>query len=324
MNPILVREALDRFRGKRAWPFLLLWVLGNVAAVYLLLLLGSEISNQGFGGLIGRPAVGPFVFHGALVLLLLGVVMILPGLASVSIVGEREKQTLRLVQVTRLTPLQIVTGKLVASLGYIGWLVASVLPVLAAPLLLGGVGLGDAFGAVIMLLLIATAIGSMSIWLSSRAKSTRAAVAGSYMLTFMLLFATPLFAVGEAIFQTERLRQDLDGDLFSLIPNPYLALGSAVLHPLEANSVLTPFWPVHAYLLGREAGGTSFGGGVAANLIVEQDGHRFVRLTRPPFWVYSSLFYVGLSVLAIRRATRWVTTPSPNEFALRRGRDTRV
>ncbi|MCA1737058.1 MAG: hypothetical protein LC739_13465, partial [Actinobacteria bacterium] len=116
--------------------------------------------------------------------------------------------------------------------------------------------------------------------------------AGSYMLTFMLLFATPLVAVGEAFFQTERFRQDLDGELFSLIPNPYLALGSAVLHPLEVNSVLTPFGPVHAYLLGREAGDTNFGGGVAANLIVEQDGHRFVRLTRPPCWVYSALFYV--------------------------------
>lgn len=323
MNPILIREALDRFRGRRAWPFLLLWVLGNVAAVYLLLLLGSETSNQGFGGLIGRPAVGPFVFHGALVLLLLGVVMILPGLASVSIVGEREKQTLRLLQVTRLTPFQIVMGKLVASLGYIGWLVASVLPVLAAPLLLGGVGLGDAFGAVVMLLLIATAIGAMSIWLSSRAKSTRAAVAGSYMLTFMLLFATPLVAVGEAFFQTERFRQDLEGELYSLIPNPYFALGSAVLHPLEANSVQTPFAPAHLYFLMREAG-DNVGVGVPANLIVEKDGHRFVRLTRPPFWVYSALFYVGLSVLAIRRASRWVTTPSPSEFALRRGRDTRV
>jgi hypothetical protein len=144
------------------------------------------------------------------------------------------------------------------------------------------------------------------------------------MLTFMLLFATPLVAVGEALVNTGGLRQELEGELFSLIPNPYLALGSAVLHPLEANSVLTPFGPVHAYLLVREEGDTNFGGGVAANLIVEQDGHRFVRLTRPPFWVYSALFYVGLSVLAIRRATRWVTTPSPNEFALRRGRDTRV
>jgi len=317
VNPILHREALDRFRGRRGWPFLLLWILGNLTAVYLLLLLGSEVSNQGFGGLIGRPTVGPFVFHGALVLLLLGVVMITPGLASVTIVGEREKQTLRLVQVTPLTPFQIVVGKLGACLGYIGWLVAAVLPVLAAPLLLGGVGLGDALGALLMLFLIAAAIGSMSIWLSSRAKSTRAAVAGSYMLTFMLLFATPLVAVGEAFFKTERFRENLEGDLYSLVPNPYLALGSAVLHPLELESEQTPFYPVHLYLLGREAGDNGFGG-ISPDLVVERDGHRFVRLTRPPFWVFSALFYLGLSALAIRRATRWVTTPSANEFAIKR------
>lgn len=315
MNPILHREALDRFRGKRAWPFLLFWILGNLTAVYLLLLLGSQINNQGFGGLIGRPAIGPFVFHGALVLLLLGVVMILPGLASVTVVGEREKQTLRLVQVTILTPFQIVVGKLGASLGYVGWLVVAVLPVLAAPLLLGGVGLGDALGATAMLFLIATAIGSISVWLSSRAKSTRAAVAGSYMLAFMMLFATPLVAIGEVFVRTD-FRDDLDGDIYSLLPNPYLALGAAVLHPLELDVEVTPFTPAHLYLMGRETG-NSFG--VPRPELVEViDGRRFVRLTRPPFWVFSALFYIGLSALAIRRATRWVTTPSQNEFMVKR------
>ncbi len=315
MNPILHREALDRFRGKRAWPFLLFWILGNLTAVYLLLLLGSQISNQGFGGLIGRPAVGPFVFHGALVLLLLGVVMVLPGLASVTIVGEREKQTLRLVQVTPLTPFQIVTGKLGASLGYIGWLVAAVLPVLTAPILLGGVGLGDVFGALVMLFLIAATIGAMSIWLSARAKSTRAAVAGSYMLAFMMLFATPLVAIGEVFARTD-FRDDLDGDIYSLVPNPYLALGAAVLHPLELDVEVTPLTPAHLYLMGRETG-NSFS--VPRPELVEVvDGHRFVRLTRPPFWVLSGLFYVLVSTVAIRRAIHWVTTPSQNEFTVKR------
>jgi ABC-type transport system involved in multi-copper enzyme maturation permease subunit len=315
VNPILHREALDRFRGKRAWPFLLFWILGNLTAVYLLLLLGSQINNQGLGGLIGRPAVGPFVFHGALVLLLLGVVMIMPGLAAVTIVGEREKQTLRLVQVTPLTPFQIVTGKLGASLGYLGWLVAAVLPVLAAPLLLGGVGLGDVFGALVMLFLIAATIGAMSIWLSARAKSTRAAVAGSYMLAFMMLFATPLVAIGE-VFAKTNFRDDLDGDIYSLIPNPYLALGAAVLHPLELDVEDTPFSPAHLYLMGREKG-NSFS--VPRPELVEViDGRRFVRLTRPPFWVFSALFYIGLSTLTIRRATHWVTTPALNEFMVKR------
>jgi ABC-type transport system involved in multi-copper enzyme maturation permease subunit len=317
VNPVLHREALDRFRGRRAWPFLLLWILGNLAAVYLLLLLGAEVSNQGFGGLLGRPSVGPFVFHGALVLLLVGIVMIMPGLAAVTIVGEREKQTLRLVQVTTLSPLQIVTGKLGASLGYIGWLVAAVLPVLAAPLLLGGVGLGDAFGALVMLFLIAATIGSMSIWLSARAKSTRAAVAGSYMLTFLMLFATPLVAVGEGFLKTDRFREVLEGDLYSLVPNPYLALGAAVLHPLELGQEATAFSPAQFYLIGRETGDNGFDN-VNRDLVVERDGHEFVRLTRPPFWVLSALFYLVLSTLAIRRATRWVTTPSQNEFMVKR------
>ena len=43
-------------------------------------------------------------------LLMTAVVMIVPGLTALSIVGERERQTFQLLQVTQLSPLQIVLG----------------------------------------------------------------------------------------------------------------------------------------------------------------------------------------------------------------------
>lgn len=323
MNPILFREALDRFRGRRAWPFLLMWILGNGLVVYLMLIVATSMGDMGLGGLIGRSSVGPFMFHGACLLLLLGIVMILPGMATVSIVGEREKQTLRLLQVTPLSPQQIITGKLGAALGYIGWLVAAVLPVLAAPLLIGGVRIGDVFGAVLMLGLIATLIGAVSIWLSARSRSTRTAVAGSYLLTFTLLFLTPLLAAGEAFVQTDQFRRPPNTELWSLLPNPYIALVSAVAHPLELDGNGdggTPFTPGVEFLLTREGASVNFGQGIAADRIVEEDGRRLVRPSRPPLWMLSGLIYLGVIALAIRRASRWVTTPSPSEFTVRKTR----
>ncbi|MEX0668028.1 MAG: ABC transporter permease subunit [Acidimicrobiia bacterium] len=324
MNPILFREALDRFRGRRAWPFLLIWILGNGVVVYLMLIAATSMGDMGLGALIGRSSVGPFMFHGVCLLLLLGIIMILPGMAAVSIVGEREKQTLRLVQVTTLSPRQIVTGKLVAALGYIGWLVAAVLPVLAAPMLIGGVRMGDVFGALLMLGLIATLIGAFSIWLSARSRSTRTAVAGSYLLTFTLLFLTPLLAVGEAFVQTDQFRRPPNTELWSLLPNPYVTLVSAVAHPLEVDGngggVQTPFYPGYEFLLTRENLSTTFGQGIPANRIVEEDGRRLVRPSRPPLWILSGLIYLGVIALAIRRASRWVTTPSPSEFTVKRTR----
>lgn len=321
MNPILFREALDRFRGRRVWPFLLIWILGNGLVVYLMLLVASSVGDMGLGGLIGRPTIGPFMFHGVCLLLLLGIIMILPGLAAVSIVGEREKQTLRLVQVTPLGPRQIITGKLGAALGYIGWLVASVLPVLAAPALIGGVRLGDALGALVMLGLIATLIGAISIWLSARSKSTRTAVTGAYLLTFMLVFFTPLLAVGEAFIPTERFRQPVHTELWTLLPNPYLALASSVAHPLQLDrNGETPLTPGFEYLLAREDASAAFGQHVPIDRIVEIDGRRLLRLSRPPLWVLSALIYLGGSALAVHRAIRWVTTPSPSEFTVKRTR----
>ncbi len=319
MNPILYKEGIDRFRSKRIWPFLLFWVVFNGGIVYLLFLLASSINQQGFGPLIGRSTIGPFVFHGALSLMLLGVIMFLPGMAAVGIVGERERQTMRLLQITSLSPLDIVIGKAGAALGYLGWLLIALLPVVTAPLALGGVSLGDVLGALAMLATIAVAIASMSIWLSSRARSTRSAVAGAYVLSFSLLFLTPLLGVGEAFIQTKRFQQPLQSELWTAVPNPYLALVSAVTHPLELDDGRwnTVFYPGYLVLLARD--GTDPNRALADRIVVKE-GRRFLTLSRPPLWVMSGLFYAGLTFLTLRNATKWVTTPSPSEFSVRRTR----
>jgi ABC-type transport system involved in multi-copper enzyme maturation permease subunit len=318
VNPILYKEGIDRFRGKRVWPFLLMWIMFNGGVTYLLFLLAATINDQGFGLLFGRTRVGPFVFHGALVLLLLGIIMFLPGLAAVGIVGERERQTMRLLQLTSLSPVEIVIGKLAAALSYIGWLLLALLPVVSAPLILGGVTMGDIFAALVMLGLIALVIGSISTWLSARAKSTRSAVSGSYVLTFALLFFTPLLGVGEAYLQTNQFERPLHTELWTAIPNPYLALVSAVAHPLELDQERwrTVFYPGYTVLLGREGLSDRFQ--VDRSEIVVRDSRRFVASDRPPVWAFSGIFYLAVIALSIRRAARWVSTPAPAEFAVKR------
>ncbi|HUO45313.1 MAG TPA: ABC transporter permease subunit [Acidimicrobiia bacterium] len=319
MNPILFKEGIDRFRGKRVWPFLFMWIIFNGGIVYLLYLLAASFNDQGFGPMFGRTAIGPFVFHGALTLMLLGIIMFLPGMAAVGIVGERERQTMRLLQTTSLSPFDIVAGKVGAALGYTGWLLLALLPVVTAPLILGGVGLGDILGALAMLGLIAIAVASVSIWLSSRARSTRTSVAGAYVLTFALLVLTPLLGVGEAFVQTSQFRRPVRTEIWTVIPNPYLALVSAVAHPLELDDRRwdSVFYPGYLFLLSRD-GTEEF----APNddRLVEANGRQLVTLSRPPFWVMSSGFYLLISVLALRGATRWVTTPSPSEFSVKRTR----
>lgn len=78
------------------------------------------------------------------------------------------------------------------------------------------------------------------------------------------------------------------------------------------------FLPGHLVLLSRDAASNEFGQAAQGDRIVEENGHRFVRPSRPPFWILSGLFYLALSAFGIWRACRWVRTPAPSEFKVRR------
>ena len=86
-------------------------------ALFLLLPVGAR--SVGLGQAVAGGHMGRFIYEGMLFLLMTGVVMIVPGLTSLSIVGERERQTFHLLQVTQLSPLQIVLGKLWSSMSYL-------------------------------------------------------------------------------------------------------------------------------------------------------------------------------------------------------------
>ncbi len=305
MNPIVFREGLDRFRGRRGWPVLMLWILGNGLFVFLLNAFANE-SGGGFG-VVNQATAGRIVFQGVTLLLMLGILMMVPGIAAVSIVGERERQTMRLVQVTPMTPAQIVRGKLAATLAYLGWLVLAILPIIVAPMLLGGVRLGDVFGGVAMLALLAVTVGALSVWTSARSKSSRTAVAGAYLWVALLMGGTGVLALGEAFVKTQRFNEGLSGELYSLVANPYIAVVAAVDYPVTLESTGDPFYPADAYLRERES----------REEIIEIDGEQFLKPTRPPLWIFSAGSYLLLTWLGLKRAGRWVQTPSPAEFRVR-------
>ncbi|MGH8874533.1 MAG: hypothetical protein ACRDVM_04695, partial [Acidimicrobiia bacterium] len=172
MNPVLLREVKERFRSRRAEWFITLWVLVVGVLAYLIYLLAQLAAREGFGmvGLLGREGfgmgrlvatgfIGQFMFELVTLLMVTAVVMVVPGLTASAIVGERERQTLHLLQVTQLTPLRLVWGKLASSLSYFLLLLVAVAPVMAVPLLFGGITFGDVAGAVGMLLATATVLG---------------------------------------------------------------------------------------------------------------------------------------------------------------------
>lgn len=118
------------------------------------------------------------------------VLFVVPAITSGSISGERERQTLEILLTTTLRPIEIVTGKLLASISQIVLLVVSSLPVLSLVFTVGGIRLKDL--AVFMLVCIVTAVfvGSIGIFFSTVFKKTTPATVMTYGTVIMLILVT--------------------------------------------------------------------------------------------------------------------------------------
>lgn len=313
MNPVLGREVKERFRSRRAPVFVTLWVLGVGLIGYLVYLIAQMAARDAFGlgqGVAGG-YMGRFIFEGMLALLMTAVVMIVPGLTALSIVGERERQTFHILQVTQLSPLQIVLGKLWSSMSYFLLLLVAVAPVAALPLLFGGVNLSEVLVGLGMLLLTAVTLGSISIWGSSRARSSRGAVANAYTWSFVLAFITFAALGAELLVLRDGPTFPAEGrEVVSILPNPYVGMVSAVVHPLGSDGLQgTPFDVVEILLYERQGFSGGFGVGLPP-FGVDDGADRALPLRRPPVWIYTVGIYAVLTVLSLWGATRRVAAPA--------------
>lgn len=323
LNPVLGREIKERFRNRRAPVFVTLWVLGVGLIGYLVYLLAQLVARDafGFGQAVAGGFMGQFIFEAMLALLMTGVVMIVPGLTALSIVGERERQTFQLLQVTQLTPLQIVLGKLWSSMSYFILLLVSVAPVVALPLLFGGVRLGDVLVGIGMLMLTAIMLGSIGIWGSARARSSRGAVANAYMWAFVLAFITFAAMGAELLFLNDGPTFPARGrEVVSILPNPYVGMVSAVVSPLGSDGLRgTPFDVVEVLLMERQGfSGDFFGVGIGVGGgMLGADGEQALPLRRPPVWMFTVGIYLLITMLALRGAARRVRAPASRIRPLR-------
>jgi hypothetical protein len=187
-------------------------------------------------------------------------------------------------------------------------------------------------------------LGSVSIAISSRARSSRGAVAGSYVFAFLVAFFTVATLLAELLVvrpEGGSLIPPRGREFYSSWLNPYVAMVDAVDAPLSLRSEfsLTPFTPVEALLYARQGisnGGVLGGGGVGFGLGVTEVGDQFfpenvddagrqlVRMRRGPVWIRTLIIYLTISALSLLRAARVVRAPAANPFRLKRNRHASV
>ncbi|MGE5703128.1 MAG: ABC transporter permease, partial [Clostridia bacterium] len=131
-NPLIVKEMRERFRSKKSF-----WILGLYLFVMGAILLGFIYVDQ----LEKRVTPGEnrnwFILIAAVQY---GMICFLaPALSAGTISGERERQTLHVLLTTQLTPLSIVVSKLFTSLAFMSVLILASLPLYSFVFLFGGI-----------------------------------------------------------------------------------------------------------------------------------------------------------------------------------------
>src|SRR5882762_6133891 len=123
MNPLVRKELLGLFRLKRVAAIQVLFVaiLGAIVMATWPQEGMLTLSAQGQDSLLLA------LIFGQLVML----VLLVPGIAAVSITGEKEQNTMEMLYASRLSPMQIVIGKIVSAVSYPIMLLLSGLPFVA-------------------------------------------------------------------------------------------------------------------------------------------------------------------------------------------------
>lgn len=190
INPVLLKELRQRFRsGKTSW-LLALYLLAIGAFV-----LGFMYLNwRRFPGFFqpGRSRE-LFMLLSAAQLFLLAFVT--PGLTAGVISGERERQTLNVLLITRLTAWQIIWSKLASSSAFVVLLVITTLPLYSIVFLYGGIAPEQVLGMFGFYLVTMFFLSCIGVACSTFFKRTGVSTVASYSLAFALLAGTGFLAV---------------------------------------------------------------------------------------------------------------------------------
>lgn len=182
--PLLRRELLEASQKRRTYA--LRTLIAVIHVVGFLLYYFSVYSRRGsirqFSG-EGRDAV-----YIQIMIDIFAIVLLLPAMACSAISGEREKQTLGLLLISRIRPFALVIEKLLSRLLPMTTLLLITVPMLGVAFLLGGVELGDVLLMLCLLLTAAIQVGTAGILCSSIFHSAVDAFWATYALLAAMYF----------------------------------------------------------------------------------------------------------------------------------------
>jgi len=169
LGVVIERELL---RAGRRWQT---WVWRAAAAAVLLVLVGTfwqdRVVDAGSFGQSNLAWVGQQLFEAFSLGLFLLISVLTPVMVGQAVIEERNAGTLTLLALTRLTPRQVLMGKLLSRLVLLEAVIVAGLPAMAVSLSLGGVGPGMLLSTFVQCNVAILGLGAVSVFVSLYART---------------------------------------------------------------------------------------------------------------------------------------------------------
>ena len=242
INPILTNEIKLSVRTPKIT--IVITVINGILAcfgVFSLLNLVQNTSVIDFSQMLKLYTLLAYVEFAVLLLLI-------PMITSSSIAGERERQTLDMLLMTKIKPWDIVCGKLEASLSSAFLVAVSSLPVLALIYIYGGMQIIDLLALILFLLVAAVFVGSIGILCSVLIKRTTFAAIVSYFFIAGLLYGSYIAVRGlyhilwlPAIEKTTYVAPDIGKAIYILLANPLITFFGLINNQVGNSKAIMSF-----------------------------------------------------------------------------------
>ncbi len=190
INPVLRNESKLAVRSPKFTILLFIYIAILSAGVLVFYNLYSETFYA--NGLDLQSSV--MLYFGMAIGQAVLLMFIVPALTSTAICSEREKQTLDMLLSSKLTPFQIIIGKLSASSIKVIMLIICTMPIYAICGLIGGVRLSNIIQLILFFIVTTIFVGSIGVFISTYIKTSKVATALTYAISLFIFIGTLIIA----------------------------------------------------------------------------------------------------------------------------------
>lgn len=247
VNPVLRNETKIAVRSIKFTLMILAYVA--VLAIAVMIYYNVINSEAFYNGLNLKSSTNFYVVMAVVQAALL--FSIVPSLSSTAICSEREKQTLDILLSTKLTPLQIIIGKISSSSLRVIILIISMMPLYAVGSLMGGIKISYILQLILFFIINTIFMASIGVFISTCVKTSKVSTTLTYLLIVFIYLGVIAIAFGILAFSIYQYynANNLTAPMPTISPiiyiSPVIGFISLLLNQvgigMEVNTIFTEF-----------------------------------------------------------------------------------